>query len=151
MNIYHERQVRSYCRCHALNNLIGRKLITLPEFNKYCDEFDVINKFERGSSKNKCFFYNNGLIDNIFGYILSQKKFHITMEHYDFYKSKRIKTHTSTTLGYIVYNTRHTYCIRYINNIPYLIDSMRSKPQKLPNINVLNRKGVGVIAIIRHN
>ena len=147
MSIYQERQVGNYCRCHAINNLIGKKLVTIPEFNKYCDSFDVLQKFEKGSSRNKYFFYNNGLIDNIFGYILAQKGIHIKMEHYDFYKSKRIKPHTNLTIGYIVYNANHTYCVRYINNTPYLIDSMRSKPQKLPNVNILNRKGVGVIAI----
>ena len=37
MSIYHEKQVGSYCRLHAINNLIGKKLVSTSEFNNLCD------------------------------------------------------------------------------------------------------------------
>ena len=71
--MFHQRQKGSYCRCHAINNMIGQEFISLSEFNKYCDEFDRKNHFSPGSSRNGHMFYNNGLTDNIFGYILEKK------------------------------------------------------------------------------
>ena len=50
-------------------------------------------------------------------------------------------------MGYIVYNTGHTYCVRVLEGEYWLIDSMKSKPQKLNGLGVLERKGVGVIEI----
>ena len=111
MIIYHERQVGNYCRCHALNNVMGMKVVTVQEFNKYCDEYDKQNGFELGCSKKNCFFYNNGNEDNIFGYILSKKGYNITMKHHDINKGSNISS-GSKTIGYIVYNQRHTYCMK---------------------------------------
>jgi hypothetical protein len=78
--MYHEKQRGNYCRCHAINNLLGFQLVSLAEFDKLCDEFDNIHKFARGSSKNHHLFYNNGQTDNIFGYIMQKKGLYVKME-----------------------------------------------------------------------
>lgn len=147
--MFHQRQKGSYCRCHALNNMIGREFISLSEFNKYCDEFDRRNYFSPGSSRNGHMFYNNGLTDNIFGYILEKKGIKIKMDHYDFYRPKKIKHCEKGTIGYIVYNMGHTWCVRVVNGEYYLIDSMRGGQRKINNLAGLERKGVGVIKVDR--
>ena len=148
MKIYHEKQKGNYCRCHAINNLIGKQLITPKEFNTYCDEFDSLNKFDKGSSRNKHYFYNNGGTNNIFGYCLQKKGIKITMVHYDISKSKRITpTLFNKAYGCILYNRGHTYCMRKINNNFYVINSMGRVPQKLNNLSLLQRKGVGIIIV----
>ena len=88
MSIYHEKQVGSYCRLHAINNLIGKKLVSTSEFNKLCDNYDKIKKYIKGISKNKHYFINNGGSDNIFGFVLESKGYKPHMIHYDFYKQK---------------------------------------------------------------
>jgi hypothetical protein len=143
--MYHEKQKGSYCRCHALNNLIGRELVSLKEFDSYCDAFDKKNDFEIGSSKKKHFFYNNGETDNIFGFILHTKKLKIAMIHYDYYQPKKIKHCKKRTIGYIVYNAGHTYCIRVIDGAYWMIDSMKGKPHRLNDLP--REKGIGVIQV----
>ena len=145
--MYHEKQKGNYCRCHALNNLLGKQIVTLRDFDVYCDAFDKKNHFDVGSSRKKYIFYNNGLTDNIFGYIMEDKGMRVEMNHYDYYRSKKIKHCEKGTLGYIVYNTQHTYCVRIVENEYWLIDSMRGKPCKLNNLQSLERKGIGVICI----
>lgn len=149
MIIYHERQVGSYCRCHALNNLMGMGLVTREEFDKYCDEFDKLNGFEVGCSKKNCVFYNNGNTDNIFGYVLSKKGYNVTMKHYDFYSHKRMPQPSNKTIGYIVYNQQHTYCVRYIGTELFLIDSMKPTPRKIVGLGSISRRGTGVIEVFR--
>jgi hypothetical protein len=147
--MYHQRQKGSYCRCHAINNLIGRELISFGEFDKLCDEFDKKNHFAQGSSKRSHLFYNYGGVDNIFGYILGKKGISVKMDHYDFYSPKKIKHQNNSTIGYIIYNRGHTYCIRILNGERWLIDSMRGKPQKISSMAVVEKKGTGVICVSR--
>jgi hypothetical protein len=145
--MFHQRQKGSYCRCHAINNLIGRELITLGEFDKYCNEFDKLNGFVLGSSKKGHLFYNNGGTNNIFGYILEKKGIKIKMDHYDFYRNKKIKNCEKSTIGYIIYNRGHTYCVRINGREKWLIDSMKQRPFKLDTLTSLERKGIGVICV----
>ena len=148
MSIYHEKQKGSYCRCHAMNNLIGKQLITLKEFNTYCDSFDALNKFDKGSSRSKHYFYNNGGTNNIFGYCLRKKGITTTMIHYDISKPRKIAPSMfNKAYGCILYSRGHTYCMRKIKNEFYLINSMGRAPQKLNNLSLLQRRGVGVIII----
>ena len=147
--MYHQKQKGSYCRCHAINNLIGKELIAFGEFDKLCDEYDKKNGFLPGSSKRGHLFYNNGGVDNIFGFILGKKGIHVKMEHYDFYLSKKIKHQNNSTIGYIIYNRGHTYCIRNLNGERWLIDSMRAKPLKIGSMGVVEKKGIGVICVSR--
>lgn len=79
MTIYHEKQIGNYCRCHAINNLVGKQICSTQEFNRLCDEFDKKNGFTTPSSKLKYLFYNNGGTENIFGYILQKKGYTIKM------------------------------------------------------------------------
>ena len=120
MKIYHEKQIKNYCRLHAINNLLGYQKYSYTTFNKKCDELDNKNNFPIGFSKNTYTFYNNGGNDNIFGYLLND------------YKLNFIKTNTiyikNNILGYIVFNNNHTWCIKNIENKLYLIDSLKSKP-----------------------
>lgn len=148
MNIYHERQKGNYCRCHAINNLVGKQICSLNTFNKLCDEFDKKNDFEVPSSKLKYIFYNNGGTDNIFGYILKKNNYKIKMTHYDYYKSKVIQLkNDKKMLGFIVYNRCHTFCIRKIKDEYYLIDSMKSRIQKINPQSYCKRRNLGVICV----
>ena len=147
--MFHQKQKGSYCRCHAINNIIGREIITIGEFDRLCDEYDKKNGFLTGSSKRGHLFYNNGGVDNIFGYIMSKKGIQVKMDHYDFYSSKKIKHQNNRTIGYIIYNRGHTYCIRILNGERWLIDSMRAKPQKIGSMGVVEKRGIGVICVSR--
>lgn len=144
--MYHERQYKSYCRCHALNNLLGKKCITPQEFDAYCDAYDNHNKFLKGSSRNNFVFYNNGGNDNIFGYVLEKKQYSVKMKHFDFHKTKKLESPNDTTIGYIVFNTRHTYCVAYRDSKLYLIDSLRSRIQEVSK-QYLTAKNMGVIQV----
>ncbi len=145
--MFHQKQKGAYCRCHAINNLVGRELVSLNEFNKFCDDFDKRNGFAPGSSKRGHLFYNNGKTDNIFGYIMERKKCKITMEHYDFYSAKKIKVNEKKTIGYIIYNRGHTYAVRIEKGERWLIDSLRAKPQKMESLAMIEKKGIGVICV----
>ena len=148
MNIYHEKQVGNYCRCHAINNLVGKQLCKLQEFNGLCDEFDKKNGFTIPSSKLKYLFYNNGGINNLFGYILTKKGYTIQMTHYDYYRPKAIKLNTHMNLlGFIIYNRRHTFCIRKIGSDFFVIDSMRPTMQKINPLMYCKRRNLGVICV----
>lgn len=163
LRIFHERQVGNYCRCHALNNLLGFTMCKLNTFLVYCDDFDVKHNFEKGSSKRHFIFYNYGNIDNIFGYVLQRQANSILektkknmnalqMIHYDFYTQKKELNiqeymNKSNLFGFIVYTIRHTYAIRKIEKEFYLIDSMRPKAQKLKNFSCLTPKGIGYIEV----
>lgn len=152
--IYHEKQVGNYCRCHAMNNLFGSKIIPLPVFDKYCIEYDVKKNFEKNCSRRQI-FYNFGGIDNIFGYSLTQSGKNVNMEHHDFYNIKNIDIlkykNKSGFIGFIVYNTYHTWCVRLINDKMYNIDSMRGNITEIKNNNALNHKMLGVISIFLLN
>ena len=145
--MFHEKQKGSYCRCHAINNLFGQELLKIPDFNKYCDEYDKKNGFISGSSKNAHLFYNNGGDDNIFGYILKKKNISFKMIHYDFYASKKIE-YKNNSIGYIIYNRSHTFCVRIINRENWIIDSMRPKAEKIGSMNRFEKKGFGLIQVI---
>ena len=146
--LYHEKQYRNYCRCHALHNLIGKKILSsFSEFDTLCDSFDRENKYDVGVSRRNYFFINNGNTDNIFGYILGKKGYHVRMNHYDYYKRKKIVPDPKS-LGFIVYTHSHTYCVRNINGVLYQIDSMRRAIMPI-NTKLLERPGLGVIDVIR--
>lgn len=145
--LYHERQFRNYCRCHAIHNLIGKKLISYTEFDALCNAFDKSHSYDVGTSRRNYYFINNGGTDNIFGYILQQQNIQVGMTHYDYYKRKNITLHP-TSIGVILYTHSHTYCARYIHNKLYMIDSLRHAITEIP-IRVLERKGIGVIDVFR--
>lgn len=147
--MFHQKQRGSYCRCHALNNLMGKELVTLKEFDNYCNEYDKLNAFAIGASRNGHLFYNNGGTDNIFGYILKKKGIIIKMDHYDYYQRKKIKHCDKGTMGYLVYNAQHTYCVRIVNGEKWMIDSMKPLPKKIATMNIFERKGVGVICLTK--
>ena len=144
--IFHERQIGNYCRCHAINNLFGKSICPLQLFIKYCDEYDKLNNMN-SLSRTKYIYYNNGNTDNIFGYIIEKAGFKIEMIHYDFYKPVKI-TILPQTIGMIVYNKSHTYCIRKYTNKFYLIDSMRTQIIELPNpVQYCKKNNLGVIVV----
>ena len=145
MSIYHEKQVGNYCRLHAINNLIGKKLVSRKEFDNLCDSYDKFKKYVPGTSKRKYYFINNGGLDNIFGYVLTQKGYKIDMHHYSYHKRKIIKD-SDISFGCIAFNRCHTFCIKRINGELYKIDSMARKPVKI-KISQFLRKGFGLIRI----
>ena len=146
--MFHQKQRGSYCRCHALNNLVGRELITLKEFDSYCEKFDKSNLFVSGSSRNGHLFYNNGGTDNIFGYILKEKGINTKMVHYDFYRNKKIDDSAGNIIGYIIYNHGHTYCVKIDNREKWIIDSMKPSPRKVGSMKHFERRGIGVICVM---
>ena len=144
--MFHERHIGSYCRCHAVNNLFGKSIISLVEFNKYCDEYDTINNMNR-ISKTKYIYYNNVNTDNIFGYIIQKAGYNIKMTHFDFYKPTTI-TLSDLTIGMIIYNKSHTFCIRKYKNKFYLIDSMKQQIQEIKDpIQYCKKANLGIIVV----
>ena len=145
-SIYHERQRGNYCRLHALNNFIGKHTCNFAQFNKYCDEYDTINKVSKKTSRSQI-FYNNGGNDNIFGYILGKSGYSYKMHHYDFYRNKTIKI-CSETSGFILYTKQHAFCIKkHTDNQFYLIDSMKTKPMLVDPISYCKKINLGVIQL----
>ena len=148
--LYHEKQYKGYCRCHAINNLLGKKALTVQMFDTLCDEYDTSNNFTDKCSRNRCVFYNNGGTNNIFGFILHKLGYRIQMKHYDFYTNVNIAMPTNNTVGYIIYNMRHTYCLHIDKNRNmYIIDSMQQKPRQINNLQCFRRKNLGVIEVIK--
>ena len=147
-HIYHEKQYGNYCRCHALNNLIGEQMLSRAEFDSLCDKYDKTHGFHTQVTRRTHLFCNNGGTDNIFGFCLEEKGYNIMMNHYDFYRNVVVKC-SANTLGYIVYNAHHTYCVRIVDGEFYLIDSMRRGVQKLNDLRIIQRPGIGVIEVIR--
>lgn len=149
--MYHEIQFKNYCRCHALNNLVGKNLISFQEFDNYCNEFDKKNRFVDGFSKSKYGYYNYGNTRNIFGYSLEQKDYRIKMIHHKMNEIKNIKGVTSPkSLGFLLFNSSHTYCMRYIHDKKkgYIIDSLQRKIIEVNNFGIFKKKGLGVIEVI---
>lgn len=145
-NIYHEKQRGNYCRCHAINNLVGKQIVTTSEFDMLCDEYDTKHQYEKGVSRCRHYFINNGGTNNIFGHVFQKKGYSVTMTHYDYYKQKSIQD-SDVTYGCIVYNMSHTFCIRRINGVLYKIDSMQRAPQRI-NMRLFQRRGYGIINVI---
>lgn len=145
--LYHEKQYRNYCRCHALHNLFGKKLVSYTDFDRLCDEFDRMHKYDVGTSRRNYYFINNGGTDNIFGHVLQSKQIAVGMNHYDYYRTKQIKLHPKS-IGLLLYSHSHTYCARLIDGKLYKIDSMQRRIQEIP-LNILQRRGIGVIDVFR--
>ena len=149
--MYHEKQQGNYCMKHAINNLIGKELCSNKEFDIYCDELDKLNNFEKGVSKSKL-FYNNGGINNIFGYVMTKKNINVEFAYYSYEKTNSgmfSNLKTECLLGFIVYNKQHTYCVRYLDNKYYLIDSMAPRIVDITDRvdQYLCRKNLGLIAV----
>ena len=149
--MYHEKQQGNYCMKHAINNLIGKELCSNSEFDIYCDELDKLNNFEKGVSKSKL-FYNNGGINNIFGYVMTKKNINVEFIYYPYASTNNGIFNTmemNNLMGFIVYNKQHTYCVRRIDNRYYLIDSMSSRIVEITDRidQYLCRKNLGLIGV----
>ena len=146
--MFHQKQFKNYCRCHAINNFLGYEAISYQTFDTYCDEFDVKNKMPLISKKNQ-YFYNNGGNDNIFGYILEKLKYQCKLE--TFYMDINIlkNINLSTVEGFFIFNNHHTWCIRKVKGKFYMIDSLKWMITRLNNEKLSNYlKGCsGVISI----
>ena len=145
--MYHEKQIGNYCRCHAINNLMGKQICSRKEFDILCDEFDAMNGFTQSSSKLKYIFYNNGGIHNIFGHVLTKKGNVIRMEHHDYYSSKAICLQDHSLQGIILYNRSHTYCLRPTKTGYVIIDSMRTTMQPITIKAFCKPRNIGAISV----
>lgn len=147
--MFHQKQHKNYCRCHAINNFLGYFAILYTTFDNLCDEFDKKNNMPLVSRKNQ-YFYNNGGNNNIFGYILNKLNFNYKLE--TFYNEKNVEkilNNIDEIKGFFIFNSSHTWTIRLVNNDYYLIDSLKYIIQKL-DLNQLKsylRSNKGVIKI----
>ena len=149
MTLFHQRQQGSYCRYHSINNIIGRQICTIAEFDQYCDELDTKNKFEVKCSKNSQEFYNNGDADNIFGYTMKKKGIDIKMESFDRHRKKPINiTDTIDLLGAFVLSPGHVWCVRYVDEKWFVIDSMNSSEPEV-QMNYFQNKNFAFIFVWR--
>lgn len=137
----------NYCRCHAINNFLGYEAISFQEFNKHCDNFDTISGYPL-MSKKEYYFYNNMNNDNIFSYILKKLGHNFKLTTLMNYNMKKIN-YDDNTKGFIIFNNHHTWCIRKINNMFYIIDSLSWMIRKLNteqlNKYLINCKGIIMI------
>ena len=53
-------------------------------------------------------------------------------------------------IGFIVYNRNHTYCVKNIDQTFYVIDSLKQNVNKIQTTQMLNRKGIGVIQVMKN-
>ena len=147
--LFHQSQQGSYCRLHAINNIIGREVCNIPDFNKLCDEFDKKNKFEINCSKNSHEFYNNGDSDNIFGYVMKNKGIDVRMIGYDRHRKTDINIEDfEDLLGAIVLQPGHTFCIRYYDNKWYVIDSLNGSEPEV-QMNYFKNRNMGFLFVYR--
>jgi len=149
--MFHQKQFRNYCRCHAINNFLGYSAISYQEFDKACDEFDKKNEMPL-ISKSNYYFYNNGGNDNIFGYIFNKLNFECkltTFLNYNNVSVELTKINMKENKGFIIFNNHHTWCIRKYNNKYYLIDSLSWIIKPLNNIELekylMKQKGTIII------
>lgn len=165
MALYHERQVGAYCRLHAINNLMGRQICSTREFDTLCGEFDKLNRVENNISRTGQVFYNNGGVDNIFGHVILKKSGirvdSLIMKHKDFYRVEAPKVEETISVsdevfilrGFIVYNARHTWCIRGIgcgsgSSCRWVqLDSMNAKQSTVMPLAALTNRGIGAISV----
>jgi len=165
MALYHERQVGSYCRLHAINNLMGRQICSTADFDALCSEFDKMNRVENNISRTGQVFYNNGGVDNIFGHVILKKSgIHndsLIMKHKDFYRVEAPKVEETISVsgevfilrGFIVYNAGHTWCIRGIgcgtgSSCRWVqLDSMNAKQPTVMPLAALTNRGIGAISV----
>ena len=121
---YHQRQIGSNCRLHAINNLVGKEICTIPEFEKICSKWDAENNITGELSRTIQIFYNNGNAENIFGKVLRLKGYNISLIGYDFHENKPpIPGHA---LGAILFNQGHTWSVRKHSDGQWWVhDSMR--------------------------
>ena len=124
--LYYEHQVGSYCRKHSINNLIGREIVTIAEFDTLCDDFDKINEFTEMCSRGKHMYYNYGGQRNIFGFVLAKKGIDVSITGYDNWRKEDIDltTDREDLLGAFVFKDGHVWCIRCYKDKLYSIDSM---------------------------
>jgi len=146
--MFHQKQYKNYCRCHAINNFLGYDAISYQTFDNYCDEFDIKNNMPMISKKNQ-YFYNNGGNNNIFGYILEKLKYKCKLETYYMDKNILELINLDKINGFIIFNNHHTWCIKKVKEEFYLIDSLKWMITRLNNEKLSNYlKGCrGVISI----
>ena len=147
--MFHQKQFRNYCRCHAINNFLGYNAVSYQQFDKYCDEFDKKNNMPL-ISKNNCYFYNNGGNDDIFGYVLQKINYNCKLETYYMERNLINKLgNLDNYQGFFIFNTTHTWCIRKHNGKFHLIDSLRWMITPLNNDKLLQylKSCQGIISI----
>ena len=146
--MFHQKQFRNYCRCHAINNFLGYEAISYFNFDKECDNFDKKNNMPL-ISKNKYYFYNNGGNDNIFGFIFDKLNYKCKLETIINYTNNLVDININKTKGFIIFNNHHTWCIKKVQEKFYLIDSLKWMVKSLNNYELkkylMNQKGIIVI------
>lgn len=149
---FHQKQQSSYCRLHAVNNLIGREICSIPDFNKYCDELDKKYNFKNNCSKNYQEFYNNGGIkgnENIFGYVLEKKGINVRIIGFDRHRKEPINiTDTEDLLGAFCLSPGHVWCVRYYDDKWYVIDSLNGSEPEV-KMNYFQNKGLVFLFVYR--
>jgi hypothetical protein len=148
--MFHQKQFRNYCRCHAINNFLGYEAIVYSNFDNSCDEFDKKNEMPL-ISKSNYYFYNNGGNNNIFGHIFKKLNFKCKLETIMNYKTNNSALEISNiniekVKGFIIFNNHHTWCIRKHENKFFIIDSLSWMIKSLNNNEVkkylMNQKGI---------
>lgn len=144
--MFHQKQFKNYCRCHAINNFLGYYAVLYTTFDNFCDEFDKKNGMPL-LSKNNYIFYNNGGNNNIFGHILD--KFNLNYKLETFYNEKnvdKILENIDEIKGFFIFNLSHTWTIKKHGNKYYLIDSLKRNIRVLSlvelKLHLMSNKGV---------
>ena len=145
--MFHQKQYKNYCRCHAINNFLGKQIISYEEFDNMCDKFDINSNMPL-ISKKEFYFYHNDNNDNIFSFIFKHLGYNFKLTTFINYKNNSIK-YDENIKGFIVFNNHHTWCIRKKENNYYIIDSLSWMIKKLneKELNNYLSKMRGVISI----
>ena len=136
--MFHEKQQGSYCRMHAINNLIGYALYDASSFDALCDLFDAKHNFER-CTRDLHIVFNNGGTDNIFGFAFESKRIHVDM-------CTERKGPWDRLLGCIAFSNTHAWAVRCDSHQCHVIDSMNPRIVTLP-LNSIDQQGISRIFV----
>lgn len=108
------------CRVCAINNAIGKNVLSLKRFNSLCDEFD--KKYKCSGSKT---FFIVTLENNSLCYVLN--KLGIRSVFYAPGTLKHVNGILEKSEAFLVFSSEHIWACRKYNNVWYTLDSIRKK------------------------
>ncbi|UJR11177.1 hypothetical protein I4U23_015358 [Adineta vaga] len=140
-DFFERQETSSTCRLHAINNALGRSVISKKKFFAYCDEFDMKNHC-KGSRQ---FFFIHA-DDNIISFILN--KLHLHSSYYPPDNPPPISENSCDDIvAIIIFDNEHIWSNKKYGNIWYDLDSLSEKPEPIPFRRIFARRGFGWIIV----
>jgi len=136
--LFVQAQSSDLCRMHAINNALGRAVISEKKFNSYCDKFDwvciyflrnlpdIISGQKYGCSGSREFFFMPNHNDNLLTFILHDLGFKTA------YYPLRGDNHIATAMldgceCFLCFSGSHVWAYRYHSGTWHRIDSLSGR------------------------